>query len=85
MPDGPDPDSDNEQLLLTEERKRIIHQIISQMDPICRELLPLWMLSFSNKEIARKLGLSSEDLAKKYAYRCRKKFKEFLERRGGLP
>lgn len=85
MPDGPDHDSDIEKMLLTEERKRFIHGIIGKMDKTCRELLPLWMLSFTNKEIAQELGLTSEERAKNYTYRCREKFKEFLKRRGGLP
>lgn len=84
-PDEPDPDADIEITFLTEERKRLIHAIIGKMDKTCRKLLPLWMLSYTNKEIAQELGLSSDKLAKKYADRCRKKFKKFLEDLGGLP
>lgn len=75
---------DIEKLILEEERKRIIYGIIAQMDDTCRKLLPLWMRSYANEEIAKELGLSSEELANKYAYRCREKFKKFLRGGGGL-
>lgn len=60
------------------EKREIIDEILSQMGERCKTILMLYKLSYSMEEIAEKVGLSSSELAKKNAYECRKKFKEFV-------
>jgi len=67
-----------ENLYLTTERQNMIHEILEQIGEHCKKVLSLYKLSLSNEEIARELGLSSPELAKKYAYRCREKFKTYV-------
>lgn len=67
-----------ENLYLTTERQNTIHEIMEQIGEHCKKVLSLYKLSLSNEEIARELGLSSPELAKKYAYRCREKFKTYV-------
>lgn len=75
---------DVEAMILGEERKRAIFWIISQLSETCRKVLPLYLLSRTNEEIAKELGLSSPELAKKYNYRCREDFKKFVMEREWL-
>ena len=71
-----------ENLYLTDERIQIIQEILEKIGEHCKKVLSLYKLSLSNEEIAQALGLSSPELAKKYAYRCREKFKSYvLERK----
>lgn len=67
-----------ENLYLITERQNTINEIIEQIGEPCKKVLSLYKLSLSNEEIAKELGLSSPELAKKYAYRCREKFKAFV-------
>lgn len=67
-----------ENLYLITERQNIINEILEQIGEHCKKVLSLYKLSLSNEEIARELGLSSPELAKKYAYRCREKFKAYV-------
>ncbi|MFN0217152.1 MAG: RNA polymerase sigma factor [Saprospiraceae bacterium] len=69
---------DMETLILEEERKRAISWIILQLSETCRKVLPLYMLSHTNAEIAQELDLSSPEMAKKYIHRCREQFRKFV-------
>jgi RNA polymerase sigma factor (sigma-70 family) len=61
------------------EKREIIDEILSKIGERCKTMLMLYKLSYSMEEIAEKMGLSSPELAKKNAYECRKKFKEFVD------
>lgn len=76
MYDGEQESSEN--LYIRKENKEIINQVINELGEPCKELLKLYKLSFSNEEIARQLNMSSAELAKKYIYRCRKRFRAFV-------
>ncbi len=75
---------DMETMILEEERKRAISWIISQLSETCRKVLPLYMLSHTNAEIAKELDLSSPEMAKKYIHRCREQFRKFVMQREWL-
>ena len=64
--------------VIENERRKIIDEILSKIGDRCKNLLKLYKLSYSMEEIADELGLSSPELAKKNAYECRKKFKDFV-------
>ncbi len=67
-----------EQIALSEERQNMVNKILMVIGEHCRKVLSLYKLSLSNEEIARELGLSSPEMAKKYTYRCREKFKAYV-------
>ncbi|MCE7926716.1 MAG: sigma-70 family RNA polymerase sigma factor [Haliscomenobacteraceae bacterium CHB4] len=78
-PDYDQPVSENpERIALQHERQNMIEQIIHHLGDHCKKVLELYKLSLSNEEIAQELGLSSPEMAKKYTYRCREKFKAFV-------
>lgn len=73
------PDHHNpEHLTLQKERQSMIDDILQAMGAHCKKVLELYKLSLTNEEIARELGLSSPEMAKKYTYRCREKFRAFV-------
>ena len=73
------PDTDNpEQITLLIERQQMISHILEMMGEHCKKVLELYKLSLTNEEIASELGLSSPEMAKKYTYRCREKFRAFV-------
>ncbi|HRI58592.1 MAG TPA: sigma-70 family RNA polymerase sigma factor [Saprospiraceae bacterium] len=73
------PDTDNpEQITLLIERQQMIDHILKMMGEHCKKVLELYKLSLTNEEIAHELGLSSPEMAKKYTYRCREKFRTFV-------
>jgi RNA polymerase sigma factor (sigma-70 family) len=63
---------------IEDEKRQLIDEILTKIGERCKSILKLYKLSFSMEEIAEKLGLSSPELAKKNAYECRKKFKDFV-------
>jgi RNA polymerase sigma factor (sigma-70 family) len=60
------------------EKRALIDDVLAKIGERCKALLKLYKLSFSMEEIAQQLGLSSPEMAKKNAYECRKKFKDFV-------
>lgn len=78
-PEYDQPVHDNpERMALRQERQDMIEHILSNLGEHCKKVLELYKLSLSNEEIAQELGLSSPEMAKKYTYRCREKFKAFV-------
>lgn len=73
------PDTNHpEQIALQHERQTMIDDILKLLGDHCKKVLELYKLSLSNEEIARELNLSSPEMAKKYTYRCREKFRAFV-------
>jgi RNA polymerase sigma factor (sigma-70 family) len=69
-----------EHKILETERCQMVQEILSKIGQRCKEILRLHKLEdCTMAEIAQKLGLSSPELAKKNAYECRKKFKQYVE------
>lgn len=84
IPDGPDQSLSIEDNLLQEDIRNLIDDILLKIGEQCKKVLSLYKLSLSNKEISAELGLSSPELAKKYTYRCREKFKAYVLKRADL-
>lgn len=63
---------------IRQERQELIAGILQQMGDHCKKVLELYKLSLSNEEIANELNLSSPEMAKKYTYRCREKFRAYV-------
>lgn len=64
--------------VLSEERKSLIEEVLSQIGDRCKEILTLYGNSYSNEEIAKVFGFSSTDAAKKESYRCRLRMKDYV-------
>ncbi len=73
-----------EKQYLEEERKALIDLAIAELGEHCQQLLKLYKLDYSMKEIKDRLGISSPNLAKKQAFNCRKKLKAVFLNNPGL-
>ncbi len=67
-----------------EEKKTILEKALEQIGEKCQKLLSLYKLDYSMEEIAETMGISSAAMAKKDAYRCRMKLREYLTLRPHL-
>lgn len=65
--------------MIENERRAVIDEILKKIGERCKQILKFYKLSYSMEEIAQQMGYSSPELAKKNAYECRKKFKEYIE------
>jgi len=65
--------------LIQREQKLYIAKVLSLLGDRCKKVLQLYQLDYSMEEIAKALVLSNANMAKKQAYRCRNKMKQFLE------
>lgn len=68
-----------ETAILETEQKNMVRRLLNLLDHKCRDLLKLYMLSFSMKEIKDELGIKSDEMTRKSAYDCRKKFASLLD------
>ena len=71
---------DCERDYIDKEKKVVIQKVLEATGERCKKILSLWMFSYSMSEIAAKLSLSSERLARKYKYRCHKKLIKHLKK-----
>lgn len=62
-----------------QERKELLDRAIQALDTRCQELLKYYKLDYSMQEIKELLNFSSPQMAKKQAYRCRKRLRDVLE------
>lgn len=69
-----------ESMTVTDERKKILNFVVSQLGERCQKILEMWKLSYSMEEIAEKLGFSSAAMARKNKYRCHKSLMKYLEK-----
>lgn len=73
-----------ETILLLSEEKNIIRRLLNLLNERCKELLKLYMLSYSMKEIKAEINLDSDNAARQATFNCRKKFAELFEQRPSL-
>jgi RNA polymerase sigma factor (sigma-70 family) len=65
---------------ISKEKEAAIKNIMSKVGDECKELFSLVMYEkLSMKEICKKMGYSSENVAKTYHYRCKKKLAEMVK------
>lgn len=65
--------------LMSEEKRSYLRQAMTKIGARCKEILQLYQLNHSMEEIAQTIGLGSPDMAKKEAYRCRMRLRQFFE------
>jgi RNA polymerase sigma factor (sigma-70 family) len=76
MPDNMLLNSDEDLLsnIIIEEKRNALSSLLSQIGEECQQLLKFSIYdNLSMKEICKKLGYSSENVAKTYNYRCKQK------------
>ena len=76
--DQSDLDSPENQLI-SEERRTMLNQLLSRLGERCKRVLILWASGYSMREIAEKLELSSEAMARKTKYKCKSQLMEMVE------
>ncbi len=60
------------------EKRTVIDAVLSRIGERCQRVLTYYKLSHTMEEIADFMQLSSPEMAKKVAYECRKKFKDYV-------
>lgn len=69
---------DPEQSLIGEEQREKLEELLGQLPEACREVLELWQMGYSMKEIASQVGYKSEGMARKKKHQCMGKLMAFL-------
>ncbi len=67
-------------ILLDEERKTKLQDLLSRLGARCQEILSLWQLSFSMEEIAAKLGMNDPSTARKAKYDCQQQLIKLIQK-----
>lgn len=68
-----------EEVLLTGEKRQTVDALLSRLGEKCKRVLLLWAGGYSMQEIADKLELSSEAMARKTKYKCKNQLMEMLD------
>ena len=74
-----DVEASPEEDFIDQERINTIEEILEKIGKTCQQILTMYKLSYSMAEIADKLNFASPKVAKNEAYRCRKKFRTFVQ------
>jgi RNA polymerase sigma factor (sigma-70 family) len=74
-----------ESMLLSREEEEQMILTFSQLGARCREILLLWIDQYSMVEIARKMNLSTDAMARKIKFTCFKKLKELVRIGNKMP
>lgn len=68
---------------ISKEKKQYFAKALEKIGLRCKKILMLQQLEHTLEEIARQVELSSAAMAKKEAYRCRMRFRKFLDENPG--
>ncbi len=73
-----------EAITLYKEQADLLKGILEQLGEKCQQILELWSLGYSMKEIAKKVGYKNENVVSKKKHNCQKKLTAFLKERPDL-
>ena len=73
-------DDDIEESVQKMERFSFYQKKLKELDPLCQQLFQLFFQKVSLKEIAKTMGLRSENAAKQRKYKCQKKLIENIKK-----
>ncbi len=73
-----DPTDPAEQLE-RKERKEVFDELLDRLDPKGKDVMLLSMEGYSMKEIAKKLNLASDGMARKIKYNCKKELIKMID------
>lgn len=65
-------------LLLEDESRELLHQILGKLGDRCQQVLMLWASHYKMEEIKNIVGFSSAEMAKKEKYKCFQKLLEWI-------
>lgn len=68
-----------ESILFDQEEHYALENAFGQLGPRCREILMLWIHEYSMVEIAKKMNLSSDAMARKIKFDCFNKLKQLVK------
>ena len=68
-----------ESLMISDERRQLLDSLLDRLGDRCKRVLILWANGYSMREIADKLDLSSEAMARKTKYKCKSQLLELVD------
>ena len=68
-----------EHMMIKEELKILIEQLFDRLKPKCKEVLSLWKLKYSMKEIAEQTGYANDQVAMNKKNHCMNELRALLE------
>lgn len=74
----PSSQPDPEKLIIIQERRVMLEQLIAQIGERCQKLLGWFQLSYSMREIQQQMGYASEQVAANEVHACRTKLKKLI-------
>lgn len=80
LPDVPGEHHSPEKILISEERRVILSDLIAQVGERCQKLIGLFQLNYSMREIRDLSGYSSEQVAANEVHSCREKLKKLIHK-----
>lgn len=69
-----------EDIAIRKDLSELIDQFIVNLGKRCQRVLELWKLNYAMAEIAKLLGFSSADMARKQRYRCHQRLLDALKK-----
>ena len=73
-----------ESILLFHERSHLLNDILQKMGSPCREIIGLWSLSYSMKEIAARTNYKNEGVVRKKKHQCFQKLFQWAKENDGI-
>ncbi len=80
----PDEQGSPEKILISEERRIILSNLMTQVGARCQKLIGLFQLNYSMREIREMQGYSSDQVAANEVHNCREKLKKVIQQRPDL-
>lgn len=77
-------DQTPEKVLIYKERSSIVKRLLETLGSPCKEILSMWGLNYSMKEIAEKTGYKNEGSMRKKKHQCQKKIIDLIKNRPDL-
>jgi RNA polymerase sigma factor (sigma-70 family) len=83
-PETASEDHSPEKILISEERRIILSNLMTQVGERCQKLIGLFQLNYSMREIREMQGYSSDQVAANEVHSCREKLKKVIQKRPDL-
>jgi RNA polymerase sigma factor (sigma-70 family) len=71
-------------IIIDDEKRRVLHEILDQLGVKCKEVLISWASGYKMKEIAKRLNYSSEGAVRRRKFNCMKSLATYFEERPSL-
>ena len=68
-----------EDTLIAQEKKRLLEDVLNQLDDTCKKVLTLWSINKKMKAIAQDLHYKSEGMARKKKHQCLKRLYAIID------